>query len=194
MLTCLKESFKRFATGCYAVWYPQLQRLESRDLPEKLKLLGEMDWLHVSLSVQTPSADGFGMHGSGMFVLNPPWTLPEVLKAELPYLVKALGRMPARATRWTGGFANNRQENSALRAWHAAADNTSSTARPGNHAWRIGRQSLAPCLAGVARCAAPSWTSRRCTAMPLRWLARIDTAGARLVIGRGVAPPTLAPG
>jgi 23S rRNA (adenine2030-N6)-methyltransferase len=72
VLTCLKESFKRFATGCYAVWYPQLQRLESRDLPEKLKLLGEMDWLHVSLSVQTPSADGFGMHGSGMFVLNPP--------------------------------------------------------------------------------------------------------------------------
>ena len=53
VLTCLKESFKRFATGCYAVWYPQLQRLESRDLPEKLKLLGEMDWLHVSLSVQT---------------------------------------------------------------------------------------------------------------------------------------------
>ena len=48
MLTCLKESFKRFATGCCAVWYPQLQRLESRDLPEKLKLLGEMDWLHVS--------------------------------------------------------------------------------------------------------------------------------------------------
>jgi len=92
VLTCLKESFKRFATGCYAVWYPQLQRLESRDLPEKLKLLGEMDWLHVSLSVQTPSADGFGMHGSGMFVLNPPWTLPEVLKAELPYLVKALGQ------------------------------------------------------------------------------------------------------
>jgi 23S rRNA (adenine2030-N6)-methyltransferase len=90
--TFIDDSLRRFATGCYAVWYPQLQRLESRDLPEKLKLLGEMDWLHVSLSVQTPSADGFGMHGSGMFVLNPPWTLPEVLKAELPYLVKALGQ------------------------------------------------------------------------------------------------------
>ena len=91
VVTSLKEALKRFATGCYAVWYPQLQRLESRDLPEKLKLLG-VDWLHVSLSVQRPSDDGFGMHGSGMFVLNPPWTLPETLQTALPYLVDVLGQ------------------------------------------------------------------------------------------------------
>ena len=91
MVTSLKEALKRFATGCYAVWYPQLQRLESRDLPEKLKLLG-VDWLHVSLSVQRPSDDGFGMHGSGMFVLNPPWTLPDTLQTALPYLVEVLGQ------------------------------------------------------------------------------------------------------
>lgn len=91
VVTSLKEALKRFATGCYAVWYPQLQRLESRDLPEKLKLLG-VDWLHVSLSVQRPSDDGFGMHGSGMFVLNPPWTLPDTLQTALPYLVEVLGQ------------------------------------------------------------------------------------------------------
>jgi 23S rRNA (adenine2030-N6)-methyltransferase len=33
-----------------------------------------------------------GMHGSGMFVLNPPWTLHEQLRTTMPYLVSALGQ------------------------------------------------------------------------------------------------------
>jgi len=31
------------------------------------------------------------MHGSGMFVLNPPWTLHDTLFPVMPYLVSALG-------------------------------------------------------------------------------------------------------
>jgi 23S rRNA (adenine2030-N6)-methyltransferase len=49
-------------------------------------------WLHVSLTVNTPAADGFGMHGSGMFVLNPPWTLHATLKQVMPWLVRVLGQ------------------------------------------------------------------------------------------------------
>ena len=40
------------------------------------------------------------MHGSGMFVLNPPWTLPEVLKPSCRIWSRRWGGMPARATRW----------------------------------------------------------------------------------------------
>jgi 23S rRNA (adenine2030-N6)-methyltransferase len=90
VVEALKEGLKRFATGTYAVWYPLLQRAEARQLPEKLKTLG-VDWLDVQLTVRSPSADGFGMHGSGMFVLNPPWTLPKLLQPLMPYLVEALG-------------------------------------------------------------------------------------------------------
>ena len=90
VVSVLKEALKRFATGTYAVWYPQLQRVESRLLPNELKTLAP-SWLHVALTVQSPSIDGFGMHGSGMFVLNPPWTLPATLKTVMPYLVDALG-------------------------------------------------------------------------------------------------------
>jgi 23S rRNA (adenine2030-N6)-methyltransferase len=86
----LKEAVSRFATGTFAVWYPQLQRGDARQLPEKLKKL-HVKWLHASLTVQTPAPDGFGMHGSGMFVVNPPWTLAETLAEVLPYLVTALG-------------------------------------------------------------------------------------------------------
>ena len=31
------------------------------------------------------------MHGSGMFILNPPWTLHETLASVMPYLVNVLG-------------------------------------------------------------------------------------------------------
>ena len=92
VVTALQEGLKRFATGVYAVWYPQLQRAEARQLPQQLKQLEVKSWLHVALSVQTPSTEGFGMHGSGMFILNPPWTLHAELKQVMPYLAKVLGQ------------------------------------------------------------------------------------------------------
>jgi len=91
VVSALREGLKRFAGGIYAVWYPQLQRAEAQQLPEQLKKLTVKSWLHVALSVQAPSADGFGMHGSGMFILNPPWTLHAELEEVMPYLVKVLG-------------------------------------------------------------------------------------------------------
>jgi 23S rRNA (adenine2030-N6)-methyltransferase len=92
VVKALQEGLKRFATGTYAVWYPQLQRSESEQLPEHLKALPVKSWLHVALSVQSLSADGFGMHGSGMFVLNPPWTLYATLQEVMPVLASRLGQ------------------------------------------------------------------------------------------------------
>jgi len=92
VVSALNEGLKRFATGTYAVWYPQLQRAEARELPERLKQLPVKSWLHVALTVQGESEEGFGMHGSGMFVLNPPWTLHAVLQEVMPYLVQHLGQ------------------------------------------------------------------------------------------------------
>lgn len=88
----LKESLARFATGTYLVWYPLLQRPEPLQMVAQLKALKPDNWLHVSLTVQTPSADGFGMFGSGMFVINPPWTLPTTLESVMPFLTKTLAQ------------------------------------------------------------------------------------------------------
>jgi 23S rRNA (adenine2030-N6)-methyltransferase len=87
----LEDAVTRFATGTYAVWYPALNRPESRQLPERLKQLPVKDWLHVTLTIGSPSPDGFGLRASGMFVLNPPYTLAPLLKQTLPYLVSVLG-------------------------------------------------------------------------------------------------------
>ncbi|MDP1682798.1 MAG: 23S rRNA (adenine(2030)-N(6))-methyltransferase RlmJ, partial [Burkholderiales bacterium] len=92
VLHALRDNLPRFSTGHYALWYPQLARIESTQLAEKLKRLVGKNWLHVALTVRTPAAEGIGMHGSGMFIVNPPWTLHAMLKEALPYLVKVLGQ------------------------------------------------------------------------------------------------------
>jgi len=88
----LQDALVRFPTGTYAVWYPILQRIESKHFADRLKRLGAKSWLNVTLSISSPSPDGFGLHSSGMFVLNPSWTMEATLKEVMPYLVKVLGR------------------------------------------------------------------------------------------------------
>jgi len=90
VIATLKEGLARFATGIFAVWYPQVQRGDARQLPEKLRKLANQ-WIDLRLTVRSPSPDGFGMHGSGIFIANPPWTLAESAAQILPFLVEALG-------------------------------------------------------------------------------------------------------
>ena len=87
----LKESLQRFATGTYIIWYPLLQRPEPTQMIENLKALNLQDWMNVSLTVEAPAIDGFGMYGSGLFIVNPPWTLPKTLETVMPYLADKLG-------------------------------------------------------------------------------------------------------
>lgn len=91
VITALQNSLKRFATGTYAIWFPRLTRLESRELPRQLREV-HSKWLLATLDVTTPSPDGFGMYGSGMFILNPPWTLADHLAECVPTLARLLGQ------------------------------------------------------------------------------------------------------
>ena len=88
----LREALKRFEHGCYMVWYPCLSREESRSLPEKLAKLLPDNHLRAELHAHAPCADGFGMHGSGMFILNPPYILDRVLREALPELARLLAQ------------------------------------------------------------------------------------------------------
>lgn len=88
----LKEALKRFATGCYLLWYPCLSRTESQKLPEQLKKILPNNYLNAQLHVHAPRADGFGMHGSGVFILNPPYSLAQKLQQTLPELTKLLAQ------------------------------------------------------------------------------------------------------
>lgn len=91
VISTLRDALQRFATGTYVLWYPLLARREAVELPERLLKLGAGNWLHVTLSTQPPATDGLGMTGSGLFVINPPWTLPAMLEKTLPWLAEQLG-------------------------------------------------------------------------------------------------------
>jgi len=90
VVDAIKDSLKRFATGTYMIWYPILQRPEPDEMIEQLHRLNLPNWLHVAMTIQAPAAEGFGMHGSGLFIINPPWSLPKVLTETMPILTNLL--------------------------------------------------------------------------------------------------------
>ena len=89
VVDCVQDSLKRFATGTYIIWYPLLQRPEPQQMVGKLMDLNT-SWLQVEMTVQAPSDDGYGMHGSGMFIINPPYILFDILDEAMPILTRLL--------------------------------------------------------------------------------------------------------
>ena len=92
VVSTLREALARFAEGVYLVWYPQVRKLEAAELPRRLEALTQKPWLHARLTVQQPDVQGFGLAGSGMFVVNPPHTLLAQMRVLLPFLVDVLGQ------------------------------------------------------------------------------------------------------
>ena len=103
VLAMVSDAMVRFATGTYAVWYPIIPRPEAHDLPKRLKTLATKlgkSWLHATLTVKssklTTDSEGEtirpGLPASGMFIINPPFTLKPALALALPQMVEALGQ------------------------------------------------------------------------------------------------------
>jgi 23S rRNA (adenine2030-N6)-methyltransferase len=95
-LGALREALTRFPECIVILWLPQLQLLEARQLPQRLKASADAQakkgWLLARLTVADADARGFGMLGSSVFVANPPHTLKAQLQATLPWLAKTLAQ------------------------------------------------------------------------------------------------------
>ena len=91
VVAAVREALSRFAKGVVMVWYPQLDLREAAQLPQRLKVVADAQakkgWPHARLTVAEPNERGFGLLGSGVFVINPPHTLASALRAALPVLV-----------------------------------------------------------------------------------------------------------
>lgn len=90
----LDEALKRFATGTYAIWHPIIPRPEAHELPRRLRTLANKagkSWLHATLTVKS-GKQAVGLPASGMFLVNPPFTLKAALQAALPVLVQHLAQ------------------------------------------------------------------------------------------------------
>ena len=97
------DAVQCFSTGTYAVWYPIIPRPEAHDVPKKLKTLANKagkGWLCATLTVKSgklrQDEEGKtirpGLPASGMFIINPPYTLKPALQLALPQMVAALGQ------------------------------------------------------------------------------------------------------
>jgi len=90
VVAALRDGMQRFADGTFMVWYPVVGKLPAVQLPKRLKALAPKRWVHARLTVQKLDARGFGMAGSGVFIINPPHTLHAELNTLLPWLHEAL--------------------------------------------------------------------------------------------------------
>lgn len=88
----LADALRRFAEGMFMIWYPVVQKPGALPMLQALKALAPKSWLHAQLQVQAPDAQGFGLLGSGVFVINPPFTLSAGLRPALPWLAEVLGQ------------------------------------------------------------------------------------------------------
>jgi 23S rRNA (adenine2030-N6)-methyltransferase len=92
VLETVRDALKRFAGGVYMVWYPVVNKPGAVALVDGLLALAPGPWLHARMTVQPTDAQGFGLAGSGIVVLNPPHTLHTQLQGVLPWLIDVLAQ------------------------------------------------------------------------------------------------------
>ena len=95
---------RRWPVGILTLWYPLIGRRadEIRAMKETIAASGIPGILCAELrggDSGGQSGEGFGLEGSGMMVINPPWKLEEDLGEILPWLAKGL--FPAKSASWS---------------------------------------------------------------------------------------------
>jgi 23S rRNA (adenine2030-N6)-methyltransferase len=92
----LEECLRRFSGGLYLLWFPLLKQgspgaAASQNFVQKLPGLSKKRRCIISaLRERTPRDQNRGLYGSGLFIINPPWTLKAALHKGLPALVSLL--------------------------------------------------------------------------------------------------------
>jgi 23S rRNA (adenine2030-N6)-methyltransferase len=89
----LSAAHRKWPTGIYVAWYPIKTREAPDALARRLQRLSIAKILRSELQLGAPAADA-GLAGSGLVVVNPPFTLEKELRVVLP----ALGGMLARGS------------------------------------------------------------------------------------------------
>lgn len=86
----LVKAHTKFATGVYALWYPLKDTRAVHDFISALRDTGIPKMLRAEVSIR-PASNPPRLHGSGMILVNPPFTLEAELRVLLPALAQLLG-------------------------------------------------------------------------------------------------------
>lgn len=104
MVEGIREAARRFATGTLMMWHPIKDTKAVERFRRHVVELGVPKVLSVELLVR-PARTTTEFVGSGLVILNPPFTLPEKLNVLMPWLVAVLGRGAGASfsSRWLTG-------------------------------------------------------------------------------------------
>ena len=84
------NAYKKFATGTYILWYPVVKRELVEQMQDAFTKSEVRNLLHVEFCQKADTLE-YGMTGTGLFIVNPPWQLKTQLNEILPYLKANLG-------------------------------------------------------------------------------------------------------
>lgn len=90
LVTGLLDAYKRWPQATYAIWYPVIERSAIEAFIAAIVNTGIKNQLRIEFNLHADS-QGHGMTGSGMLVINPPYTLAEDLKLALTEVQQQLG-------------------------------------------------------------------------------------------------------
>ena len=84
------KAYKKFSSGTYILWYPVVKRelvdkMQSQFIASDVKNLLQVEYC------QSADTEEYGMTGTGLFIVNPPWQLAQQMSEILPYLKEKLG-------------------------------------------------------------------------------------------------------
>ncbi|MFD2166974.1 23S rRNA (adenine(2030)-N(6))-methyltransferase RlmJ [Thalassotalea euphylliae] len=91
------KAHTKFATGTFIIWYPVVKRHFIDAMEKGLTDSGIRNILQTELCLLADSEE-YGMTGTGLFIVNPPWQLEAELETALPYLVSTLGTQKSQFT------------------------------------------------------------------------------------------------
>lgn len=89
----LARAHRRFSGGIFALWYPVKDIQQLRRFTDMLADTGIPKILRTELMIRAPSAEP-RLDGTGMIIVNPPFTLEAELQTILPALSKILSDEP----------------------------------------------------------------------------------------------------
>lgn len=89
LIKSIKQAHRLFSTGIYAVWYPMVSRHHVKQFCDKFKNSGIKDILKIEMCVK-PDSEEYGMTGTGMIIINPPWKLAKQMQEVMPWLLENL--------------------------------------------------------------------------------------------------------
>ena len=85
------KAYAKFSTGTYILWYPVVTRELIDQMSNTFVKSAVKNVLQVEFCLDDDT-DEYGMTGTGLFVVNPPWQLSQQLEEILPYMKDKLGK------------------------------------------------------------------------------------------------------